>query len=722
MPSDKNPADVVNPGPGRLSAGVATQSAFIFDGGGGGGGVAAALHAHIVDPVDAHMASAIGINPYDPYTFQPILSTVGGTVDGESVMDFITAAKDLWPIPPDRMGWDSFDVANSGRTSWGTLGDVGIGIGEAVAGGFPRGTDVVFTNHIIENTTLDPAVSGMVYPADRGVLAFYHSPNGDFFDPGATLVSALWLGSTAVPAGIPDGSFQETSRHTQQGDHAPAGAGLDYIYLTNRVPYLKDYSSYVVGWTAFEYNFLRYQIATYVQTPDLVIGPGDVGSWLWVHWRESYAVSLAAIQVSQLAANFTDANCYSATQSPDFDTAPCYYVNRHNVYRDTASANAPVLNSSTTGVAGGFPGPSYTQLSGIGHYTGFNLDFTFPSVQLGQMSNSSFLTGSSVPIPTARPFSIDFTDFGGNVVGFDYDDLRKFGTAVNYSASNSPQPADVWEYTTSVFTGAGWGYGPVAAPTNGYGHIKYRLQKPFHDVTVQDSTRYVYNSYPQSGGSTLSTDTFEPFVDEKYRYVSTAAPSSSTLGMLPAGGDDFDSITPFVASGPDAQVIGHTLIYPQVDYSSGYSPIASDYSAVYAGDPASHLRHFIRAFNTGAPRNTGKLRIQGLTFADFEAVGAYTGDIAADHPGGAAIFVRVAGSTEWLDLGRVKGDPDLLLTDFRGCRIGLEVSGSDIIVTYDTTQPTVNNGSGDFPIFVRVTLVKGAGASLTVTELEWQAP
>jgi hypothetical protein len=147
-----------------------------------------------------------------------------------------------------------------------------------------------------------------------------------------------------------------------------------------------------------------------------------------------------------------------------------------------------------------------------------------------------------------------------------------------------------------------------------------------------------------------------------------------------------------------------------------------DYAAVLAADPASHMRRYIRAFDTGSPRTTGKLRIRGLAFADFESSGVYTGNEVTDHSGGAIIQVRVPGSTGWLDLGRVKGDPDLSLTDFRGCRIGLEVSGSDVIVTYDTTLPTVNNGSGVFPIFVRVTLIKGPGTSLVLDELEWQAP
>jgi hypothetical protein len=70
----------------------------------------------------------------------------------------------------------------------------------------------------------------------------------------------------------------------------------------------------------------------------------------------------------------------------------------------------------------------------------------------------------------------------------------------------------------------------------------------------------------------------------------------------------------------------------------------------------------------------------------------------------------------------MKGDPDLLLTSFRGCQVGLEVSGSDTIVTYDTTLPTMDDGTGAHPIFVRVTFIKGPGTGLSVDELEWLVP
>jgi hypothetical protein len=74
-----------------------------------------------------------------------------------------------------------------------------------------------------------------------------------------------------------------------------------------------------------------------------------------------------------------------------------------------------------------------------------------------------------------------------------------------------------------------------------------------------------------------------------------------------------------------------------------------------------------------------------------------------------------------LDLGRPKGDPDLATTDFRGCSTG--TSGPDVTVSYDTTSFTVDNGFGDFLIFVRVSLIKnGTGETLDLQEVEWLPP
>jgi hypothetical protein len=60
------------------------------------------------------------------------------------------------------------------------------------------------------------------------------------------------------------------------------------------------------------------------------------------------------------------------------------------------------------------------------------------------------------------------------------------------------------------------------------------------------------------------------------------------------------------------------------------------------------------------------------------------------------------------------------LLDFFGCSTGVSVVGPDIFVTFATGAFTANNGAGEFPLFVRATLLNNvAGLDLRLGELEW---
>lgn len=109
MPSNKDPNDVVNAGPGKLGAGAVPASALSFPINGGGD-----LAAHISDPVDAHFAGAVGVPEIYPATGAPLLSSAGGPYDGESVLDALYSLSELLPVKPDRLGFDG-SMPNSGR-------------------------------------------------------------------------------------------------------------------------------------------------------------------------------------------------------------------------------------------------------------------------------------------------------------------------------------------------------------------------------------------------------------------------------------------------------------------------------------------------------------------------------------------------------------------------------------------------------------------------------
>jgi hypothetical protein len=729
MPSTKNPASTVFPGPGKLSSGVATASAFIFSGGGGGGS-SAALHAHIIDPMDAHMSGAIGIPATDPVTGLPILASAGGPVDGESVYDFIVAAKDLFPIRPNVLGYALPGVPNSGVPDWDLIAEQMLDpTGTAITGGYTRGAIVQPTHFLMPGTGSTSTLSGTLYPADRGILAVYYNTDGDFLNPAATtLVGALWLSSSAVPAGVPTANFDEALRAVDQVDHTAPGVGLDTVNLTHRLPYLKSYTPYGSYYTNYDSNFYRYQLAHFsyniASIPDR-----DAGSWLVVHWRETYALTLLLIQPLAMSTHLTAAYCYSAVPTAaNFDVNEIRSLNRHNVYRDIDYAT-PSPNSYTNTVVGS---PSTVWLSGVQFYSNGATPLRWDmDIQVVDLLSDCYYTGTSTSgaVPAGftsimNPMMIDFTDFGGGLLELPYNDLRDNTTLVRYDLTHPPGSGDInrfQESSVSIF-------GPTtyASPVGGWALLHGYWYKPFVPaVPWSDTPRYLFNSYPQTGGTTASTAVYEPFTDERYRYV-FGTPMAASLRVEPIPANLFDGTGWFSPGDVDAQVIGHQLVYPHTNFTSGYLPSGPDYAAVLAGDPASHLRGYLRAFNTGVPRNTGKLRIRGLSYADIASATASPTDVRDGHTGGLIVLLKVPGQTGWLDLGRAYGVPDLNMTaDYRGCQTGVDpnTTATDFTVTFNTGAYTANNGSGEFPLFIMVYFVKnGVGHTQVIDDITWEAP
>jgi len=97
MPSTRDPVVVVQPGPGRLPANTVPANALIFPPGGGSG---AALTAHITDPVDAHMASAIGQTGYAAAnaTWVEAVAGVGGTQNALTKLFDSANARPTWVL------------------------------------------------------------------------------------------------------------------------------------------------------------------------------------------------------------------------------------------------------------------------------------------------------------------------------------------------------------------------------------------------------------------------------------------------------------------------------------------------------------------------------------------------------------------------------------------------------------------------------------------------
>ena len=728
MPSPRNPATVVNPGPGLLPDSVLTASAYIFHSGGGGGSDAA-LEAHIHNPIDAHMASAIGVNPTDPVTGQPILSIAGGPVDGESVLDFIESAMDLFPVRPDTLGTEQIGVPNSGIPAWGKLDREGLGTGTAKTGGFTRGTNMVYTHYMVPALTTTCDLSGMDYPADRGVLALYFCTEGDFVAGDTTLVSALFLGVNPPPVGIPGAAFIETSRRTGQLNHSPAG-GLDLFSFTNRLPYLSDYNPYGAPYADFTSNFYRYQLGT-LGDVTLPIAFGNAGSYLLVHWRESYATSLALIQPSVLITALSTTNCYSAIPSApmDMDHGDVATLCRHNVFRNNRSVGQSVSIATVLN-----PGGTTTYLSGVQFYDNVTpLTWTL-TVQSPHLFNGPYYTGThaSADLPAdflseRDPIVVDLTSFGATTDPAAYYQLSDASGAPVYSLTNPPLITDTaWlERAAQGVTGA-----TEYSPVDGFGQVAVVAHTPFNgDVTATDTFKYLYNSCPQTGSATHSTATYEPFDDEKYRYDLGANFELVSKPIIPVGADHRDSAVIITLSDADAQVIGSQVTYPHEDFTAiDFSPTGPDYAAVWTMDFWNYLRRYVRAFNTGLPRNTGKIRLQGISYNDILSTVANPSTEIAGHTGRVLVQIKVPGATGWLDVGRDYGLPDLnVAVDFRGCKTGIaptDPTATDFELSYCTgTAFTADNRLGAFLLWVRVTLVKPVSGSIKpLDSITWLAP
>ncbi len=735
MPSAEYPTQVVNPGPGKLPAGVVPASALLFSPSGGSGGQA--LAAHMSDPYDAHMAGAIGVLPIYPPTLEPLNISAGGVVDGESVLDFIAEAKDLFPDTSPKIG---SDPADPWRLDWGHL-DPFSDPTHCDTGGYANGTNVVFTKYLTNQANF--VVGDSFFPADRGVVALYSNTNGNFFDSAnTTLVAALWLGKNPPPVGIPTAGFNPTLRRTGQPNYVASGAGLDKVGLVNRLPHL---SSYAVPppWTAFASDFFAYQLGTFATGDSIALGGGQ--NWLLVHWKETYATALARIQPANLTAlTLVAANCYTPVPvGGNLATIPS--ISRRTVFRDSTVGGQTV--SFTKCLVAGVQ--TVIKLSGIEFYNNNAGSLVFDlNVQAPNLFNNSFLLGEESPpnVPvgfgTSSPLALDFSDFGAISTDHHlaYYELHPQGFNPNYSAVNAPQPGDVAEYTNAAepIPGAAPVY---ATPDVGHGPgralVKVAARRPWgSEVQASSAIGYMFNSVPQTGAGRRSTDSYEPFTDEYYRWditYNTFTPGAELLPVVPDPSVKYNSNTELTVGGEDLQVVGGQLYYPHYNYYNATLPSTYNYATVQAGDGANHLRRYMRAFDTGSATSTGRIRFYGIPSSAFVTDAVFDGAETTGHMNGKVIIqLKVPGSygegqgTAWLDLGRAWGDPAPIYGDYCGCYTNIAVDPSGYItVTYNTHNATRNNGSGKFLLLVKVTYLNGNLAhagSTHLTELQWLPP
>jgi len=192
------------------------------------------------------------------------------------------------------------------------------------------------------------------------------------------------------------------------------------------------------------------------------------------------------------------------------------------------------------------------------------------------------------------------------------------------------------------------------------------------------------------------------------------------------------------------------LIYPQVDYTSGFRPSVADGDVttpqpdynVVADPERVYIRVFDAAYSNDANQENG---VVGQNLLTFRIDGLERSDFAYWPPGPGspwiAIEVKIPGLTTWMDMGRADGggpskqDP---LADGAGCQVfGSSVSfdGRDATTGTVYAQVRINVGpaanvfantgavavAGVAPVMVRVR-IKQAGTALNFTQGGPSAP
>lgn len=681
MPSSNNPSQSVNP---------STVDPGGFGGGGGGGN--GALEIHINNPSGAHEAKAISIPLTYPKTGESLLYP-SGPIEGNNLLDFLARAKDAAPVPPPKLGFSSSLVEFSGVPDWDTFtysSTLQTGLNVAMTGGWSHGTDVRFTKCLVNQSSADIRVG--LYPADRGVVALYYKDDGDFL-AGSTLVGAFWLGSTASrPAGLaslPSADFDNTDLLTGQPPYADSTFVLD-----NRLPRLHSYVGADIP--PFNEDYPGHQVARLrMFGGSLSVGttpPDYGGSYLFVHWKETFPTVMSHIDGSTLAANLTASNCYSAVPSGgNFEGPNIGNINRKHIFLDSLTFNDVTINSNDIPIPSLVSGSS-EYLSGIEYFSN-GLSSTGISLEIEDYSGfggnpRGYLTGKTASPPDVPTGFESYEDpvtilpVSGSEIGIPYYEFRQNSWAgPNFSPTVAPQPSDTWVYEGPVDLAVGNG----KTTRNGWSVVKVRVNFSHRIPYYGFLARQIL--YIKNPSAVMATSTYEPFLDERYRFVDSIDMTLNDKPVLPGIPNVWDPTTVLLPNLTgleigDAkrglQVTPGNLRYPSFDYSATpVIPIGNpDYSAVFSGDTVpgggtALVRRYIRSFDTGIPSFSGGIRIAGISRWHFQRDATVPlFDIAGSHPNRYEVYITPAGpGASFKDLG-------LEYPETGGCLVGEQFLGA----------------------------------------------
>ena len=192
----------------------------------------------------------------------------------------------------------------------------------------------------------------------------------------------------------------------------------------------------------------------------------------------------------------------------------------------------------------------------------------------------------------------------------------------------------------------------------------------------------------------VSTNLIEYFQDENYRLPSTFNFDDKTAAIT----GQWDS-TQALTNG-NAQVFNGSLIYPHINYTTGYLPSQTvDYSS-FSGN-----QEYYRAISqTGTPHNSGKLRLDGITKADLDS-------------GKIQIFIKLPTQTGWLDLSQPYNAATFTGADGDGAQTSAEdVSGALEVGWSSGTFSTADSG---YRYYLKIVIVDSSIEVGQVSEIGW---
>jgi len=324
---------------------------------------------------------------------------------------------------------------------------------------------------------------------------------------------------------------------------------------------------------------------------------------------------------------------------------------------------------------------SYTHLNTIFRDIGPTPPATWtPTISLNTLSSNKYLSG-------VRFYST------GDTFNMSVNGVNVFAN----SYKNSPLDLDFTQFDagTSSITYNNLGAGSAPLPTDGAVHnevfvigstgtlqsdarIKTRFGDPFNEDSYKSSDPGIYlvNTYTNS-----STELIEYFRDETYR--KSGSSSFDTIPSWTTG--DWDSTQNLTTydSGNGLQFYG-SLIYPTINYSSGYLPTQSiNYSGL------SGNRVFIRLLrDNGTPHTNGIIQLNGISFAQIEEGGGSQV---------ARVEIKLPSQTGWLNLGKIFNIATFTGSDGDGCLT--EYTGSN----FSWTSATFSTALSGYMIAIRIT-------------------